>query len=137
MSTEPIASHTIRHDKPRWRIVSDTVAGQVGQSTVFVGRTSGTYTPAVINNTCFDVYRADRDVMMICQTKATAQGTGGAGDSGAPVFKITDSPDDGDVNLYGILWGGNSTTILYSSVQQIQHSSELGTLRSCDSSLTC
>ena len=99
--------------------------------------TSGTYTPAVINNTCLNVYRADRDVMMICQTKATAQGTGGNGDSGAPVFKITDSPDDGDVNLYGIVWGGSSTDILYSSVQQIQHSSELGTLRSCDSSLTC
>jgi hypothetical protein len=57
------------------------------------------------------------------------------GDSGSPVFRITNSPAAGDVRLYGVLWGGNSSGTLFVfsglGVAGVQRSTELGPLTTC------
>lgn len=42
--------------------------------------------------------------MLLCQAVVGAFSE--SGDSGSPVFRITNSPSTNDVTLYGILWGG-------------------------------
>jgi len=42
--------------------------------------------------------------MLLCQ--AVVGAFNDFGDSGSPVFKITNSPSMNDVMLYGIVWGG-------------------------------
>ena len=128
-------SHVISHTNPRWRIVSDGGGAAVGQIIVIVGRYTGTYTP-IVDRLCFDAYNGARDVMMVCQERAQAPNLG-SGDSGAPVFRILNSPQNGDVRLHGIMFGGNSSHILYSPMSQIQSSTELGSLRTCALEIGC
>ena len=128
-------SITISTSNPRWRIVSESSNGVVGQIIVMVGRTTGTYTP-IIYDICMDVLNVDANVVMQCQDIGTAPHTG-SGDSGSPIFKITNSPKSGDVNLYGIMWGGNSDSIVYSPMDQIQNWRELGSIRTCALEIGC
>ena len=46
--------------------------------------------------------------MFLCQTIANDMEADG-GDSGSPVFEITNSPNDDDVELLGILWAVNTS----------------------------
>ena len=130
-------SITINTSNPRWRIVSESSSGEVGQIIVFVGRTTGTYTP-IIKELCFDamVEEEGEDIVMECQDIGGASWIP-AGDSGAPVFKITNSPENGDVSLYGILWGSNRSEIIYSPMDQIQDTKELGSIRTCALEIGC
>lgn len=128
-------SITINASNPRWRVVSESSSGVVGQIIVMVGSTTGTYTP-IIYDLCMDVLNVDENVVMQCQDIGTAPHTG-PGDSGAPIFKITNSPKNGDVNLYGIMWGGNSDHIVYSPMDQIQNWRELGSIRTCALEIGC
>lgn len=60
----------------------------------------------------------------------------GGGDSGAPVFRRTRSPQDDDVRLMGILWGGiEGESFVYSKMNQIQN--ELGPLSTCAAGFNC
>ena len=76
---------------------------------------------------------------MLCQGIASLAGGSELGDSGAPVFRITNSPLYGDVSLYGILWGGDSENdeIVYSTMSRIQNSSELGSIKTCALEIGC
>lgn len=77
---------------------------------------------------------------MLCQgrVKANIQ----SGDSGSPVFKITNSPSSGDISLYGILWGRQNpfwpwdpVRFYFSVIWWIE--TELGTLTTCASGFSC
>jgi hypothetical protein len=127
-------SITINTSYPRWRVVSETSSGVVGQILVIVGRSTGTYTP-ILQNLCVNVIN-EEDIIMVCQDIASAPHLAD-GDSGAPVFKITNSPKYGDVSLYGILWAADSETMSYSPMGQIQRSSELGSIRTCAREIGC
>lgn len=69
-----------------------------------VGRTTGR-TAGTISNSCVRIDVADSDITLFCQNIANAGVD--HGDSGSPVFKISNSPSANDVELVGILWGGN------------------------------
>ena len=72
----------------------------------------------------------DGDVQMLCQT--TADDSALAGDSGSPVFRYVSG---GDVQLLGILWGGNDfhEDWFYSPIGSVE--SELGALTAAETNL--
>jgi hypothetical protein len=92
-----------------------------------VGRTTG-WSQGNVTGTCMNFAVAATNIVMLCQDRVAA--TVDSGDSGSPVFSITDSPAVNDVELYGILWGKNTdgTEIVFSSIGQVQWESELGPL---------
>jgi hypothetical protein len=87
-----------------------------------VGRTTG-WTQGRISNTCANTGVSGTRVVRLCQDFVDA-GVGG-GDSSSPVFKITSGDN---VELYGILWGGNQagTMFVYSPLNNVKD--ELGDL---------
>ena len=94
----------------------------VGQTVNKEGRTTGR-TQGVVTNTCVTTSVSGTNIAQICQTFVSA-GVGG-GDSGSPVFRITGSSN---VQLVGILWGGNGsgTQFVFSPLANIEQ--ELGPL---------
>ncbi len=98
--------------------MAESSRGMVGQVLVLVGRSTGTYTP-VIKRLCEDKLVNEGGEDFVLQCRWCGQDIGAApgmqdGDSGAPVFKITNSPQTGDVRLYGIFWGSSDSEIAYS-----------------------
>jgi len=107
----------------------------VGQVLNKVGRTTG-WTQGQVTNSCANVRVAGTDnKIFLCQDLVEA--SVGGGDSGSPVFQITDSPNPNDVKLYGILWGAtmDGTLFVYSPISNVQ--SDLGPLNTCASGFTC
>jgi hypothetical protein len=75
-----------------------------------VGRTSG-MSAGTITLTCFRVGIVDiPDVLQNCQYAGTYSSQ--PGDSGSPVFRVTDSPSTNDVTFVGLNWG----SLLYNGV---------------------
>jgi hypothetical protein len=108
-----------------------TVTAQDNTSTTFtgainkVGRTTG-WTQGNASSTCVTVNVSGSNVQLRCQTLVVSSGPAivSGGDSGSPVFKITDGDN---VTLIGILWGGSgTTTFVFSPLKNIQD--ELGGL---------
>lgn len=91
-----------------------------------VGRTTG-WTSGNVTNTCVTVNVSGSNVQLLCQTIVQRSGTRivGGGDSGSNVFRITSGDN---VELVGILWGGNSSgdLFVFSPLRSIQD--ELGSL---------
>ena len=87
-----------------------------------VGRTTG-WTQGRISKTCANTGVSGTRIVRLCQDFVDA-GVGG-GDSSSPVFKITSGDN---VELYGILWGGNQsgTMFVYSPLNNVKD--ELGDL---------
>jgi hypothetical protein len=103
--------------------------GTIGQTANKVGRTTG-WTQSEITRTCVNTGVSGSNIVLICQDFVESVGAQivAGGDSGSPVFKITDTPNANDVTLLGSLWGGNSsgTLFVYSPFDNIK--AELGTL---------
>lgn len=70
------------------------------------GRTTGR-TTGTVSRTCVDVNVSGTNITMKCQAQAGYSSSGG--DSGGPVFRVTNSPSTFDVNLVGIHWGSSGT----------------------------
>ncbi|MEM3111149.1 MAG: hypothetical protein QXG41_08325 [Candidatus Caldarchaeum sp.] len=110
-----------------------TLDGNAQKDTVLrkVGRTTG-QTEGVVTSTCVDVRPQGSSVIRLCQdiVSATVQIVAG-GDSGSPVFRISDDPATlpVEVILYGMLWGGTSDgkSFVYSPLSNIVK--DLGPLR--------
>ena len=80
--------------------------------------------------------------MLLCQDVVKANVN--AGDSGSPIFRITNSPAADDVRLYGLLWGGGTiegigTVYAFSALgtRNVQRASEMGPLTTCASGFNC
>jgi hypothetical protein len=116
-----------------FRITSEGFSS-VGQIVNKVGRTTG-WTQGKVTNTCINVGVAGTNIVLRCQDGVSARL--GGGDSGSPVFSITNSPNRNDVQLRGILWGGNQegTWFVYSPVSNINY--ELGPITKCASGFSC
>lgn len=85
-----------------------------------MGRTTG-WSQGQITNSCVNVGVSGTRIVQLSQVIVAANVAGG--DSGSPVFgDISGS----NVTLYGILWGGGSSTFVYSPFVNIEH--ELGPL---------
>jgi hypothetical protein len=129
---------TISHTASPFRIVGETSFPVVGETLNKVGRSTGR-TRGVVSATCVNTNVAGTDITLLCQDVVNAGVAGG--DSGSPVFRITNNPTSGDVRLYGVLWGGTSsgTQFVFSAIgaSNVQRSTELGRLRTCAPGFSC
>lgn len=103
----------------------------VGRTVNKVGWRTGR-TRGGITETCVSIEVLNTDITLLCQSRAGY--TSDDGDSGAPVFRVTNSPSTNDVALVGIHWGGNGA---FSPIGGIQRSAELGALQTCASGFSC
>ena len=108
----------------------------VGEIVNKVGRTTG-WSQGDVTGTCVNTGVSGTNIVQLCQDHVNA--SVGGGDSGSPVFSITDNPAIDDVELKGILWGGNSagTTFVYSPIANVERSDELGPITNCAPGFSC
>jgi hypothetical protein len=107
---------------------SDTLAivglggtASIGARLGKIGRTSG-WTVGSVSATCAHVKNEDRPgVVLLCQT--IVDGFADRGDSGSPVFSLL---QNNTVVLFGLLWGADGTSWVFSPIDAIQ--AELGAL---------
>ena len=143
----PVLGHTtVDHTGPQFRIVKDATVTQLNEIVYKVGRKTG-WTKATVTDTCTKVSVPNplptdppNNKRLLCQVKV--QGHGEIGDSGSPVFRITNSPDPNDVELLGILWAVNTpaNVFWYSSIGNIYNELALiasETWNSCDPAIGC
>ena len=104
-----------------------TTSFATGTTVNKIGRTTG-WTQGNVTQSCVNTNVSGTNITQLCQT--FVQGPGGAvvvggGDSGSGVFRITSGDN---VQLVGILWGGNSTgtQFVFSPLKQIRD--ELGAI---------
>lgn len=107
-----------------------------GQAVVKVGRTTGRSTGTVTNTCRHFSFGGDR--LLLCQ--AVAKYVSKGGDSGAPVFRVTHSPQRDDVSLRGIHWGkftNNKGKVrrVFSRIAGVRRDLDLG--RVCTGSFSC
>lgn len=96
----------------------------VGQFLDKVGRTTG-WTGGQMTASCVNVNVSGTNITQLCQNFVSA-GVGG-GDSGSPVFDSNAwAGQSVAVNLYGILWGGNTAGTLFVFSPMPSVISELG-----------
>ncbi len=115
--TAPGGTLKVDHQN-KFRIVNDSTVTAVGDIVWKVGAATG-YSDGKVTHTCEKVAHPDDPIqdpddarrILLCQhiVENLAGGIAAEGDSGAPVFKVTNSPNAGDVALLGILYGGNLT----------------------------
>jgi hypothetical protein len=96
-----------------------TITGQDNTTTNFavgttvnkVGRTTG-WGQGQVTNSCATVNVSGSNIQLLCQTLVQKSGSVivQGGDSGSPVFRITSGDN---VQLVGILWGGNTSGDLF------------------------
>ncbi|MFQ5872263.1 MAG: hypothetical protein ACE5JL_00475 [Dehalococcoidia bacterium] len=111
--TTGLGSITIDHSAPRFRVVAEGFIAIQGERLDKVGRTTG-WTAGQVISTCQNYHQAGTNWTMLCQDAVYGQALGG--DSGAPVFDITNSPNTNDVEIKGVLWSGNSSSYVFSYV---------------------
>ncbi len=104
-----------------------TTSFALGTTVNKVGRTTG-WTRGKITATCVNTNVSGTNITQLCQTFVEDPGGAvvvGGGDSGSNVFRVTSG---NNVQLVGILWGGNSSGSLFvfSPLKQIR--GELGPL---------
>jgi hypothetical protein len=116
----------------QFRITSEG-ASVAGATVNKVGRTTG-WTQGLVTDTCVDILVLGSLFAQVCQDIVSAKV--GAGDSGSPVFAITAGDD---VQLRGILWGGNldGTVFVYSPIANIERADELGPISTCAAGFIC
>jgi hypothetical protein len=112
----------------QFRIVAETPS-VVGDTINKVGRTTG-WTQGRVAYTCVNVAVSGTNFAQLCQDLVDAGS--GPGDSGSPTFALGAG---NDVELRGILWGGNrrGTSFVYSPIANIELPSELGPINTCAS----
>lgn len=113
--TTGVGSLTISTTTPRWHIIGEQ-ALLVNQNAHHVGAMKG-YRYGPVTKTCEHVTIDDHKYL--CSIRYTAISDGG--DSGAPVFRVVSSSN---VKLVGVLYGGNATTTLASSISSIRQELE-------------
>ncbi|HUQ19803.1 MAG TPA: hypothetical protein VM099_09345 [Gemmatimonadaceae bacterium] len=117
-------SLTISATTPVFTVTSQdniTTRFAIGTEINKVGRTTG-WTQGVVTNTCVNTNVSGTHITQLCQTFVS--NPGGAvvvqgGDSGSDVFRITSG---NNVEMVGILWGGNGngTQFVFSPLKQVR-----------------
>ncbi len=123
-----------------FRIVSEAPNNAVvGKFVNKIGRTTG-WTQGQVTKSCAHTAVSGTNIVLLCQDWVSANVVlVGAGDSGSPVFTISNLPNEHDVELNGILWGGTSDgkIFVYSPMVNVQKTSELGPISTCASGFVC
>lgn len=137
-----VGDDDIDSGQPQWR-VSREDEGSQNDTVRKVGQVTGT-SVGQISKTCVDADFQDSGiglVTVLCQNKVDADHLDG--DSGAPVFEVTDFPQTDDVDLAGILIGGQELDYYYYSpigaiyMEIDQDAGSWATWSSCAPSLSC
>ena len=139
----------------QFRIVKDATTIRSKEIVHKVGRKSG-WTSGKVISTCTDAGHVIKnaagvivkEVKLLCQGQVRAKTVGG--DSGSPVFRVTNSPEQDDVELLGLVWAGqvdpngdgdtSDAYFTFSKLGNIYRELSLtihDTWNSCDSSLSC
>jgi hypothetical protein len=141
MIAKPPALNSLTVTAERFRITAEASTPVLNETLNKVGRTTG-WSQGKVRLTCVNVGVAGTDIVQLCQDIVKARV--GAGDSGSPVFRITNRPKPNDVRLYGVLWGGGTisgigTVFAFSALgpRNVQRSAELGTLATCAAGFNC
>ena len=137
----PVALDSVTVSGGSFRITSENSAPLLNEMVSKVGRTTG-WSQGRVVATCVNTEVSGTDITLLCQDWVKANVN--RGDSGSPVFRITNSPAPGDVRLYGVLWGGGrvpgfGTVFAFSSLgtSNLQRSAEMGTLTTCAAAFSC
>lgn len=120
-----------------WRVTStpstslDTVVTKVGRTT---GLTSG-----FVRRTCVTFPQAGNNLAIQCDHLAELRAD--AGDSGAPVFRVTNSPNTHDVAGLGVLWGtttfNGQPAAVFSPIAGVRTEVGGSSLNVCASGFSC
>lgn len=92
-----------------------------GEAMAKIGRTTG-WTEGNVTATCVNTGVQGSNIVQLCQTHVAAGVAGG--DSGSPV--LVSFGNSTNVTLAGILWGGGSTTFVFSPLANIR--AEIGNI---------
>jgi len=124
-----------------FRITSENAAPLLNEIVGKVGRTTG-WTQGRVIATCVHTEVEGTDITLLCQDWVKANVN--RGDSGSPVFRVTNRPASGDVRLYGVVWGGGhvpdfGTVFAFSSLSasNLQRPAEMGKLTTCAAVFGC
>ena len=119
---KPLANRSLTVSPSQsYRIVKDVTSLVANEIVYKVGRTTG-LTSGRISGTCTNVGYvvsgsgfppAVSEVKLLCQGEAS--GLAKSGDSGSPVFRVTNSPSQSDVELLGLVQGNAGNTEFYFS----------------------
>ena len=92
-----------------YRIVKDVTSVRVNETVYKVGKKTG-LTSGDVEHVCATLSKVVRKpsgdpfvIKLLCQVEVS--GLARIGDSGAPVFRTTNSPAQNDVELLGLIWG--------------------------------
>ena len=89
----------------RFRVTGENSTPVLNETLNKVGRTTG-WSQGKVVLTCVNASVSGTSIVQLCQDVVKARVAGG--DSGSPVFRITNRPSANDVRLYGVLWGGGT-----------------------------
>jgi len=119
----------------RFRITSELLTGNpiVGTAVTKVGRTTGR-TSGTVTRACVSINVLNTNITLLCQNEASYSSS--PGDSGSPVFQITNSPSTNDVRIIGIHWGSGGAFSSTGTVG-VQRSTELGFIYMCAPGFSC
>ncbi len=127
-----LGSRVVHHDI-KFRITDEVSHVAIDQFVSMVGRSSG-WQSGRITKTC--THYSAGPGLLLCQNEIDLDA--GPGDSGAPIFSITNSPNTYDVDLLGVYWGQIDDNAYYSPIGGVYY--DLGrfdTWDSCDPSQDC
>src|SRR5262245_7946759 len=118
-------SITIDPARPNFQIRAEKAFPLGGEMLEKMGRTTG-WTWGLVTNTCVDTNVLATNITMLCQDWVS--GGSNNGDSGSPVFRwgYGNQLFGTNVELFGILWGGNGQSFVFSAMSNIEW--ELGAL---------
>jgi hypothetical protein len=138
---KPVTLNGLSVTTGRFRITSENSTPVLNETLNKVGRTTG-WTQGKVVLTCINTNVSGTRITQLCQDIVKAKVAGG--DSGSPVFRITNRPSADDVRLYGVLWGGGTlsghgTVFVFSALgkRNMQRSAEMGTLTTCAGGFSC
>jgi hypothetical protein len=138
---KPPALNGLTVTAERFRITAEASTPVLNETLNKVGRTTG-WSQGKVVLTCVNVGVSGTSFVQLCQDIVKARVAGG--DSGSPVFRITNRPRPNDVRIYGVLWGGGSisgigTVFAFSALgtRNIQRSAEMGRLATCATGFDC
>lgn len=105
-----------------------------GESARKTGRTTGA-TEGTIKQACA-VLKSTSQHMYFCNHRVSGPDPmSGPGDSGSPVFRVTDHPAKGDARLLGVLWGSSPGSFVFSPLGAIEL--DMGAISVCAAGFNC
>ncbi|MCA2211308.1 hypothetical protein [Jidongwangia harbinensis] len=133
----PAVNSTNWNGTDTFRVTAADGGAALNSAVQKVGRTTGR-TTGTVTGTCVDFTVNNTDIYLFCQQTASYNSAGG--DSGSPVFRVTNSPATNDVTAVGVNWGNfvngaGVTNGIFSGFGPVER--EIGALNICAAGFAC